>query len=271
MESRRHYSGGHPRADCCRQIGVTLQTHLLHNRPCQHPWIGRPVRLMARGATFKAHRRVLKGEWAAFVSMTLEAARLVGGKTLSHRRSYASVRVVAIDAGHRAFRYPMMKWFLKLRHHVGVAGGALLVDRGGLACHQAKWTLGVNLVARRAGNLIFGMAALQSAGVRGLAQVASETDLVGRGSREFPGIANVFGRNGLGVFLAGAVARFAGPSLPAALGVPFHRVMWVPAERVRCILVTCSTRFGTRIPWRWRRGGTLACGSRSCHYQKRHL
>jgi hypothetical protein len=271
MESRRYYSGGHPRADCCRQIGVTLQTYLLHNRPRQHAWIGRPVRLMARGATFKAHRCVFKGEWAAFVSMALEAARFVGGKALSHRRSYASVRVVAIDAGHRAFRYPVMKWILKLRHYVGVAGGALLVDRGGLACHQAKWTIGVNLVARRAGHLIFGMAALQAAGMRGLAQVASQTDLIGRGSRESPGIANVFGRNGFGVFLTGAVARFAGPSPPAAPGVPFHGVMRVPAERVCRILVTRTTRFGTRIPRRWRRGGTLACGSRSCNYQKRHL
>src|SRR5471030_2453214 len=124
MESRRHYSESRPGADRGRQIGMTLQTDLLHHRPRQHAWIGRPVRFVARGTAFKAHRRVLKREWTALVSMALETARFVGGESLIHGVACAAVRVVAIDAGHRAFRHPMMKWFLKLRHHVGVAGGA---------------------------------------------------------------------------------------------------------------------------------------------------
>ena len=181
MESRRHYSGGRPRTDCGRQIGMTLQTDLLHHRPRQHPWIGRPVRIVARGTAFKAHRRVLKSEWAALVSMALEAARLVGGETLCHRGPDAAVWVVAIDAGHRAFRYPMMKRFLKLRHYVGVASGAQLVDRSGLAGHQAQGAVGVNLVAGSARNLVLGVAALQTPHVRRLAQVTAQADLIGRG------------------------------------------------------------------------------------------
>src|SRR5476649_1289894 len=95
MESRRHYSSGHPGADRGRQIGMTLETDLLHHRARQHPRIGRPVRFVARGTAFKAHRRVLKGEGTALVSMALEAARLIGAETLSHGGAYAAVRVVA--------------------------------------------------------------------------------------------------------------------------------------------------------------------------------
>ena len=193
VEGRGHHSGRHFRADCGRQIGMTFQADLLHHRPRQHPRIRGPVRLMARCAAFKPHRRVLKREWAALVSMTLETAGLVGGETLSHCGACTAVRVMAIDARHCAFRHPMAKRFLKLSHHIGVARGALLIDCRGLARYQTERATGVNLVAGGAGDLIFRMAALQAAGVRGLAQVASQTDLVGCGSREFPGIANVFG------------------------------------------------------------------------------
>src|SRR5258708_29132206 len=79
MESRRHYARGRPGADRGRQIGMTLQADLLHHRPRQHAWIGRPVRFVARGAAFKTHRGVLEGEWTALVAMALEAARLVVG------------------------------------------------------------------------------------------------------------------------------------------------------------------------------------------------
>jgi hypothetical protein len=90
---------------------------------------------------------VLKGEWTALVSMALEAARLVGGETLRHRGTNASMRVVAINAGHRAFGHPVMKRFLKLRYDVGVARGAKLVDRRWLARYQTERAIGVNLVA----------------------------------------------------------------------------------------------------------------------------
>src|SRR5204863_4984915 len=114
MESGRRHSHGHLRADCGRQIGVTLQTDLLHNGPRQHPQIGRPVRLVAGGTALETNRRVLKSEWAALVAMAFETARLSGGKTLSHRTACASVRVVAIDARHRDFRHAMVKMPLNL-------------------------------------------------------------------------------------------------------------------------------------------------------------
>ena len=152
------------------------------------------------------------------------------------------------------------------RHDVDVARGALFIDRRGLARDHAERAVGVNLVASRAGHLILGMAALQTPDVRRLAQVASQADLVGRGGSQLRWIANIFGRNRLGVFLAGAVARFAGFSLPSAPGIRFHRVMRVPRESVGDILMARPAGFGTRIRRRWR-WLTLACGSRSCHHQ----
>src|SRR5207248_8102968 len=166
-----------------RQVGVTLQTDLLYYRARQHPRIGGPVRLVARGAAFKTYGRVLEREWSALVPMAPETARLVGAERLSHRGTRAAVRIVAVDAGHCAFRHPMVKRLLKLRHDVGVARGALLVDGGGLARHQPERGMdwpgagrrgSVNLVAGRAGHVIFRMAALQTAGVSGLPEMAAE-------------------------------------------------------------------------------------------------
>ena len=85
---------------------------------------------MARRAAFKAHRRVLESERPALVAVAVEASRLVRGEDLRHRRPDAAVRIVAIDAAHRAFRQLVVIGPLELRPHVEVAARAQLVDRG---------------------------------------------------------------------------------------------------------------------------------------------
>jgi hypothetical protein len=169
VESRRHYSGGCLADDCGRQIGMTFETHLLHHGSRQHARIRRSMRLMACGAIFEPDRRMFKREWTALVAMTLETAGFIGAEVPGHRATCAAVRVVAIDAGHGAFRHSMVKRLLKLSHRIDVACGALLVDGRGLARHQSQRTVGVDLVARGAGHLIFCVTALQAAGLCRLA------------------------------------------------------------------------------------------------------
>jgi len=143
---------------------MTFQADLLHTGRVNHPRISRNRAVRGTWRNFQPAPARAKGERTALVSMAFEAARLVGGETLSHRRACGSVGIVAIDAGHRAFRYSMMKRFLKLSHHIGVQAAALVADRRRFARHQPKRTVGVNFMARRASHLIPRMAALQAAG-----------------------------------------------------------------------------------------------------------
>jgi len=179
------------------------------------------------------------------------------------------VGIVAIDAGHRAFRYSMMKRFLKLSITLVWQAAHWSLIRRRFARHQPKRTVGVNFMARRASHLIPRMAALQAAGVRRLAEVASQADLVGSGSSELPRIANVFGRNGLGVLLAGAVTRFAGfPCHPRLASASTARCGFRRGKRWRCPQ-TRPARFGTRIRGGRSGDGSLARGIRGSHNKKR--
>jgi hypothetical protein len=109
---------------------------------------------MARRTSLEPHWRVLKGERSTFIAMARETAGFVCCKGLGHSGPYAAVRIVAIDARHRAFRHTVVIWLLKLCHDIDVAFAALLVDCGELPCHQSEWAVGVNLVAYRALHLI---------------------------------------------------------------------------------------------------------------------
>src|SRR5206468_6548394 len=117
----------------------------------------------------------------------------------------------------------------------------------GLARHQPQRTVGVNFMTRRTRHLIFGMAALQTARMRGLAEVANQAEFVGCGGAELFWIPNILGGSRFRVFLTGAVTRFAGLSLPAPLRICFYRVMRVPPERVGDILIAGSARLGSCI------------------------
>lgn len=82
------------------EIGIVLNEHFA---------IDRAVRIVANGAAF-AHCLVFKHEWPRLVLMTLRATFV----QLRHRESarafenIAAVRVVALNAIHRAFDHGMM-------------------------------------------------------------------------------------------------------------------------------------------------------------------
>src|ERR1035441_10308264 len=61
------------------QVGMALQAQVADFRAGQHAWVGGAVRLMAGGAAFQAHGRVLKSEWAAQVAVAAETAWFVAG------------------------------------------------------------------------------------------------------------------------------------------------------------------------------------------------
>src|SRR5205807_2518764 len=149
------------------------------------------MRFVAGPAAFKAHHSMLEREWAALVAVALETARFVGPEGLCHRRPHAPVRIMAIDAGHCPFCYPVMERLLELAPDRGVTTRALFVDGRSLARHQSGWPVDMNLVTGGAGNLILRMAALQTADVGWLIQMTGQTDFVRSLRREFRRIADV--------------------------------------------------------------------------------
>lgn len=179
VKRRRHNSCHFRRR--VRKIDVALQANEPNVRPRQHPWIRRAMRLVTCLAAFKAHWRMLESEWTPFVAVAAEASRLVGREGLKDRGPNAAMRIVAIYAAHVAFRKFVMERPLELGQDVYVAASALRVNCFGLARHQR--VAGMDFVAGGAGNLVLGVAALDPPDVRGLIQMASETDFVGGGSR----------------------------------------------------------------------------------------
>ena len=147
------------------------------------------------------------------------------------------MRIVAIDAGHGAFRQPVLVGPLETGPDVGVALGALRVDVGRFARHQAVRSVLVNRVARGATHLVFGMTAINASDMGGLVQMAGEAELVGFGGLEFGRVADVGGGHRFGVFAAGSMARFAGFGLPAALLIGFHDLVRVLLKGVEDIFV----------------------------------
>ena len=220
---------------------MTFETDEAHLRPGQQSWIRRAVWFMAARATFEAHRSMLEGEGAALVAVAFQAPGLVGGEQLRHGWADGSVRIVAIDTGHCALGQFVMSRPLELRPYADMAALALLVDRHGRARDHSGRTVGVDLVASRAGDQVLEVAAQEPAGVSRLVEMAGEAEAVGFGCSEPGGIADVGGRGGFGMFLRGPMAGFAGPALPAAFRVGIHRMMRAFAECVRDILVAGLT------------------------------
>src|ERR1051326_2961416 len=189
-----------------RKVGVTLHANESHFVPRQHPRIGRPMRLMARPAAFGTHRSVLEGKWPDLIAVTLRARGFVGAGYLNRTRQRRPVRVVAIHAGHGAFRQPVFVGLLEASPDVGVAGRALLVDFGGLADHQTVRSILVNRMARGATHLVFGMTAVETAGMSSLILMAGEADAIGLRGRQLWPLAEIGGGSRFGVFGTGSMA-----------------------------------------------------------------
>src|SRR5690348_8870989 len=70
------WNAGAGAAKCARSV-VAFQAHGEDHRASQQTGVGRTVRGVARFATFYAHRRMLKGEWPAFIEVAFEAGFFV--------------------------------------------------------------------------------------------------------------------------------------------------------------------------------------------------
>jgi hypothetical protein len=255
VERWRHDPQGHVRVGGSRQIGVTLEADQAHFLARQHPRIRRAVRLVTAPATFKTHHRMLEAERTAFIPMTVETSWFIRGEYLRHCRPHGAVRIMAIDAGHRAFRQFVVVGPLKLRPDIDVTARALLVDRRSFASHQAEGPIGMNLVTCGAGHLVLDMAALQAANVRRLVEMARETAAVHFRGGEFGGIADVGGAGAFRVLAARTVARFTRARFPTALFVFLDGNVRVLLESLVDVFVAYLTGFGTYV-----RSRLTSCG-----------
>ena len=177
MKSRRHNAQN--TGFYVGYIRVALQADQPDFLPDQHARVGRSVNLMATGAALKTYRRVLKGERAALVAVTLQTSGFVGCENLRHRGPDAAMRVVTIHATHRALRKFVMKRLLKLRPLRYMTGPALFIDCRRLANYHSEGSVGMYLVAGGAGHLVLGVAALQPSDVCRLIHMTAHADLVG--------------------------------------------------------------------------------------------
>ena len=88
-------------------IGVTLQTYKTNFMPGQHPRIRRSMRLVTGAAAFQSHGRVLERKGSALIGVALQAAWLIPGECSNHLWTRASMRIMAVYAGHGSLRQPV--------------------------------------------------------------------------------------------------------------------------------------------------------------------
>ena len=162
-----------------RQVGVALHTDLTYFVARQHARVRGAVGLMARHAAFQAHGSVLERERSDLIAVALGAARFAAARRLNRTGQGAAMRIVAIHAGHGAFRQTVLIGALETRPDIGMAGGALRIDLRGLAGHQTMGSILVNRMARCATYLILGMTTIKTSRVGRLILMAGETGPVG--------------------------------------------------------------------------------------------
>jgi hypothetical protein len=146
-------------------VGMAFQAHEALLRACQHARVRRAVRLMAGPASFHLHRRMLKRERPAFVRVAPHATRLVRVDGVHHARKEASMRIVAIYAGHRALGQEVTMRPLKFGPRLSVATGALRVYRFVPARHNVVPFGLVNGMAGYACDRIPAVTALHASGM----------------------------------------------------------------------------------------------------------
>ena len=237
------------------------QPHFLAD---QHLRIRGTMRHMAALAAFLPHRRVLEGEGPAFIAMALEATGLIGARHPHEAGSEAAVRVVAIDAGHRIFRNPVLERLGKRRFHIDVTALAECVDLGEFAHDQAIGTMRVNRMALRTRDGVACVAGFEPSRGGRLIPVAGETRLVRFSRRKLRGIADVDRRERLDMIAPGSVARFAGIAFEAMLIPEIHGLMRTLRERFPDIFMARSASFGPHKGGRCSQRYCLGCRLRGC-------
>src|ERR1051326_526419 len=94
--------------------------------PAQQPRIGRAVRRVASYAALCFFRRMLKGEGASFVGVTVETKLVLGSRGAQLVCQKPAMRIVAIAAADQAFIYFVMERLGKIWLHIEMAGVAKL-------------------------------------------------------------------------------------------------------------------------------------------------
>jgi hypothetical protein len=134
----------------------------------EHARVRRAVRFMARTTGLKAHGSVFEREGAAFVAMAAEASRFIRREGPHHSRAEASMRIVAIDARHRALWKAMLERFAELARLSEMTTRALTVDRGGFTCDERRSPVFVDEMTGYTTNLAIRVTALDAACMRRL-------------------------------------------------------------------------------------------------------
>lgn len=230
-----------------RQIAVTLETEKPDFRARQHLRVLRAVWQMACRATFYFYGRMFEREGSAQVAVAAVATRVVRIDGLDHARSHRPVRVVAVNAVHRAFGQTVVIGFLEAGPDGLMAIRALRIDGGVCARDQTVWSVFVDGVAGNAAHLVLDVAAVDAAYVRGRVQVAREADLIGFGGAQLAGVANIRGVHALGVLAPGAVAGFAGLCGALVFFVGLDEVVRILRESLRNILVASGARVASDV------------------------
>src|SRR4029079_6175620 len=101
------------------RITMTLQADEARFPPREHEARRRPVRCMAHGASFDAHRGVLEDKRAVLLGGAV-GARLPS-RLIERHRIRGAVRAVAIAALHRSFRHTMMERLCELAAYLLMA------------------------------------------------------------------------------------------------------------------------------------------------------
>lgn len=201
---------------------------------------------MTGAAALEPHRGVFEGKRPTFIGVTPKAAGLVGGESTDLLRPEGSMRVVAIDTGHRALRKTVSMGPLKLRPRAGMTACTLPVHLGRLGGPKRGWR-SMYLMASGTRDLPLRVAALQAARVSGLVQVASEAELIGLAGSKFGRVPDVPGSGRLSVRACGPMARFASLPHPAKLRLRVDRLMRIPQKGIEDILMTGLTRLRSDV------------------------
>ena len=128
MKRRRHPAQLSVLRSRNRQIRVAFQAQRWRFVTRQHSRIRRSVRLVTRCAAFLFDHRMLEYERSALVAVAFQAPGLVAERRLHAVRAKTRVRIVAIDAGHRALRQTMLVWPVE-------SGPLRYMTRGALGIH----------------------------------------------------------------------------------------------------------------------------------------
>jgi hypothetical protein len=228
----------------------------------KHPRIRRSVRFVTARAALEPYGRVFKCERAPLIAVAAEAARFARGERLLHAWTKASMGIVTIDTRHGAFGDPMLERLLELTPCALVATRALFIDGRGVAGYQASRAMCVNRMTRRAGDLAFRMAALNTSGVCRLVQVAFQASFVHLGGSQLGRISDLLRRSGLGVLAPRAMTGFAGLAVPTALLIRLNDLMRALPDRVEDIFVASLAHLRADVGRRLIVGGLAAVGGR---------